>query len=183
MPFVWVWIDFTIVDTTFIHKGKLSLLGIYWQTFSKESFSILLYVKNSDSMVVAAPMMIRVTSRRLVYCLVKPSPLTRMHVSWFSLLFLLSFSSPLKAEFDNVTLMVLSTTPNYTNMSNSSGALLLRNNTDPLEDVTFCWRFIQFRIVNTFTMIISAASDEGILLQFYVVASELTHFYRFFSRT
>ena len=118
--------------------------------------------------------------RRHEVLLVKPCLLTRMHMSWTTLLFLLTFSSPLNAALDNETLMVLSTTSIYANMTRSSGAFLLRNNTDLLKDVTFCWRFIQFRIVNTYTSIISAASDEGILLQFYVVASELTHFYRFF---
>ena len=101
-------------------------------------------------------------------------------MSWTTLLFLLTFSSPLNAALDNETLMVLSTTSIYANMTRSSGAFLLRNNTDLLKDVTFCWRFFQFRTVSTYTMIISAASDEGILLQFYVVASESTHFYRFF---
>ena len=80
------------------------------------------------------------------------------------------------------TVNVLSTSPDYSNLTWNSGALLLRNATEVplLAEVTFCWRFFQFRTLNS--MILSAGDGKGILFQFYVVASvsDFTHFYRYF---
>ena len=106
-------------------------------------------------------------------------------------LFLLPLSSPScvealvdteKALMDkSETINVLSTSPDFSNLTWNSGALLLRNATeDQLREVTFCWRFFQFRTLGS--MILSAGHGKESLLMFYVVASvsDFTHFYRYF---
>ena len=122
--------------------------------------------------------------------LVQPSKLASMQLPRSMLLLTLSSPSCVKAFMDtekapmdaSETINVLSTSPDYSNLTWNSGALLLRNHTeDPLREVTFCWRFFQFRTLNS--MLISAGDGKGTLFQFYVVASvsDFTHFYRYFS--
>ena len=82
------------------------------------------------------------------------------------------------------TINVLSTSPDYSNLTWNSGALLLRNTTEdkPVAEVTFCWRFFQFRTLNSMILSAAAGNGEGTLLGFFVVASvsHFTHFYRYF---
>ena len=101
-----------------------------------------------------------------------------MKLSRVTILLALSPFSPVKASLDSETLKVLSTSPDYNKLTGSSGALLLMNYTEPLKDVTFCWRFFQFRSPNDIILI--SAKNRGALLNFYIVASasDNTHFYR-----
>ena len=114
--------------------------------------------------------------------LVQLSSLGSMKLSCCLLLIAFSSQSCVKALMDTSEIItLLSTRPNYSNLTWNSGALLLRNRTeDPLREVTFCWRFFQFRTLNS--MLISAGDGKGTLFQFYVVASvsDFTHFYRYF---
>ena len=103
-----------------------------------------------------------------------------MELSRVTLLLALPIFSPVKASLDSETLKVLSTSPDYNKLTGSSGALLLMNHTEPLKDVTFCWRFFQFRTPNDIMLISAGAKDRGALLKFVIVASvsDNTHFYR-----
>ena len=113
-----------------------------------------------------------------------------MELPWSLLLVPLCSHFSVKALMDtkkalmetSETVNVLSTSPNYSNLTWNSGALLLRNATEdpPMAEVTFCWRFFQYRTLNS--MILSAGDGKGSLLQFYVVASvsDFTHLYRYF---
>ena len=89
-----------------------------------------------------------------------------MELSRVTLLLALSPFSPANASLDSETLKVLSTSPDYNKLTGSSGALLLMNHTEPLKDVTFCWRFFQFRTPNDIMLI--SAKNRRALLKFYI---------------